>query len=124
MDVNPEMWGVKEAEHDNPGHQDEGCPEGGCNDHNNGNGSDKKEGKVNPSLPMKENPIKENGNSTDDNNNSTKEEEPEKTTVEDGNSADENDKSIKKEEPNKTTEENEISPDTENDLPLSNSNEN
>lgn len=28
---------------DNPGHQDEYCPQGNCNDHNNGNGSEKKE---------------------------------------------------------------------------------
>lgn len=30
---------------DTPGHQDKYCPEGNCNDHNNGNGSEKKEGK-------------------------------------------------------------------------------
>ncbi|WNF23643.1 hypothetical protein [Mesobacillus jeotgali] len=45
---------------DNPGHQDEYCPEGNCNDHNNGNGSEKKEDKANlDSKDDKDNPTKE-----------------------------------------------------------------
>ncbi|MBT2637783.1 hypothetical protein [Bacillus sp. ISL-39] len=49
---------------DNPGNQNEYCPEGNCNDHNNGNGSEKKEDKENPDpKDDKDSPTKE---STDD----------------------------------------------------------
>lgn len=47
---------IKHCDEDNPGHQDECCPDGGCNDHNNGNGSDKKKPKEKKPITIPEEP--------------------------------------------------------------------